>query len=228
MRGANRKTRETTGKTITQDYMASLDAYKAKKANVEDLAAAEERAQAASEQATGSAKAAIVEYWQKVAAFRLAADQRTTAESVADEAQTEYLEAQFDLTQKSADMAEAARDINEFEALRAKIEGVYEYAKIFYTKLYEVQQPEGNPMMAVMNLVKDPAMKPCLSSYNVVITAANDIGETDQTEIMSKLKTGLLQIDSDRFNHFAQWCGQENFKYWIWGANELEQVELAI
>lgn len=233
MRAQNSNTRKTTGKDITKVYMASLDAYKAEKAKVEELAESGERAEAANTQAEGSAQSAVMEYWQKVEEFRSAADQRTTAESMADEAQTEYLEAQFALAQVSAQMTDAAQEHTIFEALRDKIEGVYEYAKIFYNKLYEVQQPEGNPMMAVMNLVKDPAMKPCLSSYNVVITAANDIGQTDQTEIMATLKTGLIQIDADRFNRFKAWIWRgkeegEDFKYWIWGANELEQVELAI
>eukprot|EP00930_Biecheleria_cincta_P090602 TRINITY_DN7_c0_g1_i7.p1 TRINITY_DN7_c0_g1~~TRINITY_DN7_c0_g1_i7.p1 ORF type:complete len:510 (-),score=138.91 TRINITY_DN7_c0_g1_i7:170-1699(-) len=227
-RSENRNTRQTEGQRIADDYKESLNSYKQVKDRVEELAAAAQNARAASQEATGSARAKVKEYWRKVAALDVASDKKATAQEEAESARREALHAQFAHAELADQMARASKERDDFEELKIKVEGVYEYAVVFYNKLGEVQQPNGNPMMNVMLLVKDPAMKPCLASYNTIITAANDLAQVDQQDIISKLKAGLTKIDQDRYTHFKQWCGDEDFVRWIWGANELTKVELAI
>jgi len=228
-RTENKNTREIEGRNITDDYKASFDAYVKDKDRANALAAVEQNAKIGSEQAAGSAKAAFKEYWQKVIALSHASDKKTKAQEEAGNAQSENLEAQFALISQAKEVAQAKKELDYYEALRIKVEGVYEFAGVFYKKLGEVAVPEGgNSMMNVMNLAKDAAMQPCLSSYNVVINAANDIAQVDQTEILANLKAGLTKIDTDRYERFKKWCGNEDFAYWIWGANGLTKVELAI
>lgn len=166
-------------------------------------------------------------YSEKVAAYKTASEEKATAKVESESALATAVESEFLFATKTSHMARALQEKADADYLRMKVEKVSEYSGIFYEKLGKVEKPDGNPMMAVVNLVKDPAMKPCLASYNVIITAANEmITETNAEQVMSELKTGLTKIDEDRKAHFAQWCGKEDFAPWIWGANAIEKVEL--
>eukprot|EP00930_Biecheleria_cincta_P090605 TRINITY_DN7_c3_g1_i1.p1 TRINITY_DN7_c3_g1~~TRINITY_DN7_c3_g1_i1.p1 ORF type:complete len:543 (+),score=155.32 TRINITY_DN7_c3_g1_i1:74-1630(+) len=221
-----KKTQRTQGKAITADYMKSFTEYKAEKDKVEKIATETKNAEKLNKQASSSAKSAVALYFVKAEAYKKAREETASAKEESDAAKTAAVEAEFLYAAQSREMAQALQEKADADALKIKVEKVSEYAGVFYDKLKKVETPHGNPMMNVMTLVKDPAMKPCLSSYNVIITAANGITQSNAEEVMSELKTGLTKINSDRFDRFQQWCGTEDFARWIWGANEIEKVEL--
>lgn len=249
-RGAELQTKRTENedalrakiKNLKGAYMQHEKAYIEAKKDVDELAKENKAAADASQQATESKTAAIKEYWIKKDLLNQASEKKSTAQEKLSKAQVENDGAHFALTVSAGGVTLAEKEQQDYEKLKIKVEKVYEYADIFYNKLGEVQQPNGNnPMMKVLAMANDAALKPCLLSYNVIITAANDLAKEDQPDILGKLKTGLTQIDKDRYEHFRMWiCTDKedaekaqypdciDFVPWIWSGNGIEKVELAI
>lgn len=224
--------KDTEGKAVTKAYMDTFNDYVAQKNKVEQLGEAASSAEAANERASSSARSAVAAYWQKVASYRTAADRKEAAKEASEKAEADELEAEFLYGAQEQGMAQALQDQADAEALKVQVEAVYKYAAEFYDALKKVSEPEGgNEMMKVVKLAADPAMKPCLSSYNVVVTAANGIAASNAEDILAELKTGVTQINDDRFTRFRTWCGKdgkEDVARWIWGANGLTRNELEI
>lgn len=225
--------RKGEGWDLRQEYKKINEDYIAAKNKVQELNEAAKISKASNKDASSKGQLALAAYLQQVASSEAASAQKTEAEKKSDLAEVAAREAHLMSGVMSRNMAQALKNKADAVALTAQVRAVYKYAAEFYDKLDLVSQPTGdNEMMRLAQLSSDPSMKACLSSYNVVITEANRLAESNaEPTILAELKAGLTQIKQDRFTRFKSWCGKDgelNVAKWIWGANGLTENELVI
>jgi hypothetical protein len=224
------KIEKTEGRQIVDAWKKISEEYKDKKDQTESLEAVANETTKASSQASAEAKSAVKGYWEKVDLMNEAAKQRASSKKTSDLARDAALEAQTIYAQRAEEQAAALQNEADALALVTKVEQVRDFAAAFYEQLGKVQNPgTDNPIRNVALLTLDPAMRPTLASYNVVVTVANELAQTGAgAKVLAPLKEGILKIDEARYKHFMQWCKDEQFAWMLWGANDIVKVELQI